>query len=188
MGTLNRNGVKSGLHRSEDLEGLYMPKAAIVSMLGIGLGVIVAMVIFWSVSKFVRRRISSEQFNQALADAQDSNWEEKRRQTRKDVSWQASMETSQGTIPIQLKNISHSGAFVVCPEPRGLNEKFRMTIDVPNQDPFPLQAEVVWSNVNVPDDKVVHRGMGIRFVENTTEERTQLNNALESDLEEGESE
>ncbi len=35
--------------------------------------------------------------------------------------------------------------------------------------------------------KVVHRGMGIRFVENAKEERTQLNNALESDLEEGES-
>ena len=164
-----------------------MPKAAIVSMLGIGLGVIVAMVIFWSVSKFIRRRISPEQFNQALADAQNPNWEEKRRQGRMAVSWQASMETSQGTIPVQLKNISHSGAFVVCPEPIALNEKFRMTIDAPNQKPFPLQAEVVWSNASVPDDKVVHRGMGIRFVENATEERTQLNNALELDLKEDES-
>ena len=165
-----------------------MPKAAIVSMLGIGLGTIVAMVIFWSVSKFIRRQISPDQFNQALADAQDSNWEEKRRQTRKAVSWQASMETSHGNIPVQLKNISQSGAFLVCPEPMALNEKLRMTIDVPNQDPFPLQAEVVWSNVNVPDEKVVHRGMGIRFVENTTEERAQLNNAIEVDLEEGKSE
>ena len=68
-----------------------------------------------------------------------------------------------------------------------LNEKFRMTIDAPNQKPFPLQAEVVWSNANVPDDKVVHRGMGIRFVENATE-RTQLKNALESDPAEDESE
>jgi hypothetical protein len=164
-----------------------MPKAGIVSMLGIGLGVIVAMVIFWSISKFIRRQISPEQFNQALADAQDSNWEEKRRQSRMAVSWQASMETPQGTIPVQLKNISQTGAFVVCPEPMALNEKFRMTIDAPNQKPFPLQAEVVWSNANVPDDKVVHRGMGIRFVENATE-RTQLNNALESDLSEDESE
>ena len=164
-----------------------MPKAAIVSMLGIGLGTIVAMVIFWSVSKFIRRQISPDQFNQALADAQDSNLEEKRRQTRTAVSWQASMETSQGSIPVLLKNVSQSGAFVVCPEPMALNEKLRMRIDVPNQDPFPLQAEVVWSNVNVPDDKVVHRGMGIRFVENTTEERTQLNNALELDLKEDES-
>ena len=165
-----------------------MPKAAIVSMLGIGLGVIVAMVIFWSVSKFIRKQMSPDLINQALADSKDSNREEKRRQSRVAVSWQASMETSQGTIPVQLKNISHSGAFVVCPEPMALNEKFRMIIDAPNQDPLPLQAEVVWSNANVPDDKVVHRGMGIRFVENTTEERTQLNNALELDLDERESE
>jgi Tfp pilus assembly protein PilZ len=179
--------MKSGFDRAKDLEGLYMPKAVIVSMLGIGLGAIVAMVIFWSVSKFIRKQISPNQLNQALADAQDSNWEEKRQYRRLAVSWEASMETSQGTIPVHLKDISLGGAFVVCPEPMALNEKLRITIDAPNQDPFPLQAEVVWSNVNVPDDKVVHRGMGIRFVENTTEERTQLNNALESVLEEGES-
>ena len=159
-----------------------MPKAAIVSMLGIGLGVIVAMVIFWSISRFIKRQIGPGLNNQALADAMDSNWEEKRRQTRTDVSWQASMETAQGNVPVQLKNISESGAFVVCPEPIALNEKIRMTIDAPNQDPFPLKAEVVWSNVNVPEEKVVHRGMGIRFVENTKEERTQLSNALDADL------
>jgi Tfp pilus assembly protein PilZ len=165
-----------------------MPKAAVVSMLGTGLGVMVAMVVIWSISKFIRKQISPEQFNQAIADAQDSNWEEKRRQGRMAVSWEASMETPEGTIPVQLKNISHSGAFVVCPEPMSLNEKFRMTINAPNQKPFPLQAEVVWSNVNVPEDKVVHRGMGIRFVENGNEERTQLSNALESDPAENESE
>jgi Tfp pilus assembly protein PilZ len=165
-----------------------MPKAAIVSMLGTGLGVVVAMVVFWSISKFIRKQISPDQFNQALADAQDPNWEEKRLQTRMAVSWQASMETSQGNIPVQLKNISQSGAFVVCPEPMALNEKLRIVIDAPNREPFPLQAEVVWSNANVPEDKVVHRGMGIRFVENTNEERTQLSHALDADLKEDENE
>lgn len=165
-----------------------MPKAAVVSMLGISLGVIVVMVIFWSVSKFLKKQLSPELYKQALADAQNPEWEEKRRQTRMEVSWEGSMETAQGTVPVQLKNISESGAFVVCPEPRAINEKFRMIIDAPNQAPFPLQAEVVWSNVNVPEDKVVHRGMGIRFVENTTEGRSQLNKALEADINDDESE
>lgn len=165
-----------------------MPKAAIVSMLGIGLGVIVVMVIFWSVSKFIKRQMSPELYKQALADAQDLDWEEKRRQTRMEVSWEASMETAQGTFPVQLKNISESGAFVVCREPRAINEKFRVTIEAPDQAPFPLQAEVVWSNINVPEDKVVHRGMGIRFVENTTEGRSQLSKALESGQKKNESE
>jgi hypothetical protein len=25
-------------------------------------------------------------------------------------------------------------------------------------------AQVVWSNVNVPDEKVINRGMGVRFI------------------------
>ena len=165
-----------------------MPKAVVVSVLGIGLAVIVALIIFLSVSKYLKKQMTPDLSNQPLANGQDASWEEKRRKARMAVTWQASMETSQGTVPVQLNNISHSGAFVVCPEPRALNEKFRMIIEAPDQNPFPLQAEVVWSNVNVPEDKVVHRGMGIRFVKNTTEERTQLNNALEVDLEKAESE
>ena len=162
-----------------------MPKAAVVSMLGIGLSIIVSMVIFWSVSKFLKKQISPDLFNHAMINGKDSYWEEKRQKSRLAVSWQASMETPQGTIRVQLKNISQSGAFVVCPEPMALNEKVRMVVDAPNLDPFPLQAEVVWSNIHVPEDKVVQRGMGIRFVENTKEERVRLYQALQEDFEEG---
>ena len=165
-----------------------MPKAVVVSMLGIGLAVIVVMVIIWSISRFLKKRITPDLSNQILSNGQDGSWEEKRRQARMSVSWQASMETSQGPVQVQLNNISHSGAFVVCPEPMALNEKIRMIIEAPDQDPFPLQAEVVWSNANVPEDKVIHRGMGIRFIENRKEDRTHLNIALELDLEEAESE
>ena len=161
-----------------------MPKAAVVSMLGIGLAIIVSMVIFWSVSKYLKKQISPDLSNHAAINGQDSCWEEKREKSRLAVSWQASMETPQGTVRVQLKNISQSGAFVVCPEPMALNEKVRMVIDAPNLDPFPLQAEVVWSNIHVPEDKVVHRGMGIRFVENTKEERARLHQALQEDFEE----
>jgi Tfp pilus assembly protein PilZ len=165
-----------------------MPKAAVVSMLGIGLAVIVSMVIFWSVSKYLKKQISPDLFNHAMINGKDSCWEEKRQKSRLAVSWQASMETPQGIIRVQLKNISQSGAFVVCPEPMAINEKVRMVIDAPNLDPFPLQGEVVWSNIHVPEDKVVHRGMGIRFVENTEEERARLHHALQTNLDEDETE
>ena len=105
-----------------------MPKAVVISVLGIGLAVIVALIIFWSVSKYLKKQLTPELSNQPLTNGQDASWDEKRRQARMAVSWQASMETSQGTVPVQLKNISHSGAFVVCPEPRALNEKFRMNV------------------------------------------------------------
>jgi hypothetical protein len=34
----------------------------------------------------------------------------------------------------------------------------------PNNEPVKASAEVVWSNANVPEDKVVNRGMGVRFI------------------------
>lgn len=161
-----------------------MPKADVVSTLGIGLAIIVSMVIFWSVSKYLKKQIGPALSNQAMTNGQDSYWEEKREKSRLAVSWQASMETPQGAVRVQLKNISHGGAFVVCAEPMAINEKVRMVIDAPNMDPFPLQGEVVWSNIHVPEDKVVHRGMGIHFIENTEEERACLHHALQANFEE----
>jgi Tfp pilus assembly protein PilZ len=165
-----------------------MPKAAVVSMLGIGLAIMVSMVIIWSVGKYLKKQISPDLSNHVIINGQDSYWEEKREKSRLAVSWQASMETPQGTIRVQLKNISHSGAFIICPQPMALNEKVRMVIDAPNLSPFPLQGEVVWSNIHVPEDKVIHRGMGVRFVENTEEERARLRQALQGDFEEDETE
>lgn len=164
-----------------------MSKAVVVGIQGIGLAIIVAMIIFWSISRYLKKQIATDLSKYVLTNGQDSYWEEKRQKSRLAVSWQASMETLQGTTRVQLKNISHSGAFVICPEPKSLSERFRILIDAPNLDPFPLQAEVVWSNVSVPADKVVHRGMGIRFVENTEEKRNLLHYALQADLEEDES-
>lgn len=161
-----------------------MPKAAVVGILGIGMAIIVSMVIFYSVSKYLKKQIGPDLSNHAMTNGLDPYWEEKRERSRLTVSWQASMETPQGTIQVKLKNISHSGAFVVCPEPMALNEKVKMVIEAPNLDPFPLQAEVIWSNIHVPEDRIVHRGMGIRFVENTEEERSRLRQALQENFEE----
>lgn len=185
--TLFKNVMVPGFGRAEDLEE-DMPKAVVVSMLGIGLAVVVVMVIIWSISRFFKKRIKPDFYNQVLTNGKDESWDERRRQARMDVSWPATMETPDGTVQVTLKNISYTGAFVVCPAPMALNERFRMIIEAPKQDPFPLQAEVIWTNVNVPRDKVVYRGMGVRFIENNEEDRTHLNNALEADLLVGEKE
>jgi hypothetical protein len=63
-----------------------------------------------------------------------------------------------------------------------LKEQFQLTISAPSQDPFKLNAEVVWSNINVPQDNVIHRGMGVRFIQNTEENRKRLNHSLLSHL------
>jgi len=81
-------------------------------------------------------------------------------------------------IEVRLKDISLGGAFVICQEPVPLDEKLRIYIEVPNQDRFALNAEVVWSNMNVPEAKVIHRGLGVKFVQNTEAARTRLEEAI----------
>ena len=74
------------------------------------------------------------------------------------------------------------GAFVACSGPLSLKDRFTITIKVPEHGPLHLNAEVVWSNFNMPEKRVVNRGMGIRFVENTEENRQQLSNALKDSI------
>ena len=120
----------------------------------------------------------------ASAPASQTSWEEKRKHPRVAVSWPAQMDTSEGQIDVQLKDISLGGAFVVCQNPLPLNEQFSLIINASNQDPLTLNSEVVWSNINVPEDKVINRGMGIRFIKNTDADRQRLNHAIMAHLEE----
>ena len=67
---------------------------------------------------------------------------------------------------------------MICQEPLALQDQFKITLNLPDQEPLQLNAEVVWSNVNMPRDKVVNRGMGIRFIKNEPKERQQLQDAI----------
>jgi len=90
--------------------------------------------------------------------------EQNRKHPRADVNWAVSMETSEGDMEAELKNISLGGAFICCKRPLPLGEIFRLTLMGPDKDPVTATAEVVWSNVNVPNEKVINRGMGVRFI------------------------
>jgi hypothetical protein len=114
------------------------------------------------------------------ASGHHASWEEKRKHPRISVSWPARLKIGDAVRAAQLKDISLGGAFVVCPQPLPLSEKFRMAIDPPRQAALELNAEVVWSNANVPENKIVNRGMGVRFVENSEEDRSRLNNVIMS--------
>jgi Tfp pilus assembly protein PilZ len=83
---------------------------------------------------------------------------------------------------VRLKDISLGGAFVICTESIPLNEQFRLYVEAPDVDTFALNAEVVWSNMNVPEKKVIHRGMGIKFVKNTDAARKRLEKAISNHL------
>ena len=85
------------------------------------------------------------------------------------------------------KDISVSGAYVCCAKPLRLNEVVDMVIKAPDKS-LSVRAEVVWSNIYGPDDDINPRGMGVRFLEISGEDRKVIAKAvmqhLKSDKEE----
>jgi hypothetical protein len=106
------------------------------------------------------------------------NTEERRQDTRTSIVWPIKMKTSQGVISAGIKDISIESAFIVCQNPLPLKKQFRIAIGIPNQKPIALTVEVVWSNSNVSEDKVLSRGMRIKFLQSTEKVRESLNNAI----------
>ena len=153
-----------------------MDSSIIITSIGIGVALFAVLIIFWFFHTVAKRRMGADQSTPAVKNTSASN--DLRRHTRQQRPWSAAMEIGPASIKVRLKNISLGGAFVICNEPVHLNKKLRIYIEVPNQDSFALNAEVVWSNMNVPESKVVHRGLGIKFVQNTATARNRLEEAL----------
>ena len=161
-----------------------MDSGILVTSMAIGAAIFAGLIIFWFFHSFIKRRLRTDQSVQLLNSSQRINGEEMRRHPRLQISWPAAVEIRYGSIKVRLKDISMGGAFVICRESIALNEQFRLYLEVPNQETFSLNAEVVWSNMNVPKEKVIHRGMGVRFVQNTDAARKRLEEAISGHLQE----
>jgi uncharacterized protein (TIGR02266 family) len=83
---------------------------------------------------------------------------------RTDVNWEVSIETPDGPIAAEIRNISLGGAFIRCKKPLPVGEVLSLTIPDPDKEPVIATAVVVWSNANLPEEKVINRGMGVRFI------------------------
>jgi hypothetical protein len=91
---------------------------------------------------------------------------------RANVKWPVSISTDDSPRDGVTINLSPSGAYIRCGSPLRLNEVFDMTIDVPNADwLIEAKAEVVFSNIYGPDDKISPRGMGVRFLTIASKDR-----------------
>ena len=97
---------------------------------------------------------------------------ENRHFARAKIKWPVSMSTDNRSSDGVTLDLSPNGAYIGCANPLRLNEVFDVTIDVPNSDSS-IQAtvEVVFSNIYGPDDAISPRGMGIRFLEISSQGR-----------------
>ena len=85
---------------------------------------------------------------------------------RAEPNWPVSFETSAGkTAEARIVSVSHGSAFMTSDTRLDIGEKFQLAIHLADRPPLQLKAEVTWSNMLLPPEKVMKRGMGIRFIE-----------------------
>jgi hypothetical protein len=159
-------------------------KKGVMGSVSLGVfGIIMGLVFLaslWTIISNIRRRMGIEVKGETIIHVAGTNLnlEENRRQERSKVIWPVTMEGSAGSVDAETKDISLGGAFIICKNPLPLQEQFKLTIKPPGLGQMSLNAEVVWSNGGVPEEKVIHRGMGIRFIKITDEEHQWLKSAF----------
>ncbi len=155
---------------------------SLATLVGLGLAFGAAVFVVLVLLRFLRgsrRREVLEPLSVVGAAASPSaSWMEKRRHPRVAVSWEAEIEEAGARRPARLRDVSFGGAFVVGPSPSPAGREVRLRIFPPLGEPLELNALVAWSNSAVPDERVVHRGMGVRFLDNPPEKRQRLHEAI----------
>ena len=147
-----------------------------------GLGFILFCILLsmvWFFIKNYKNRMLTQKQSVDVIPFSDYRVEEKRRRKRAEIVWPAFIVTDKGVIEGETKDLSRSGAFITCGKPLLPGERFLINIDIPKKGPVSLRSEVIWSNGNIPEEKVVSRGMGIRFLQNIDEDTSSLKSALE---------
>ena len=105
------------------------------------------------------------------------------------LKWPVSIKANGSSSDGVTLNLSTNQAYIKCAKPLRLNEVFDMTLQVPNSDDsIEVKVEVVLSNIYGPDDDISPRGMIVRFLEISSEDRKIMAKAilqqLQSDNEE----
>jgi hypothetical protein len=92
----------------------------------------------------------------------------------------AIIEQSQGYTKVGIKELSLIGAFVTCPHPLPVGDNFQIKLIIKKGKSLTLTADVLWNNLNVPQDQIVNRGMKIRFLQVSDDERRILKDIVSS--------
>ncbi len=107
--------------------------------------------------------------------------EDHRVHPRANLKWTVSLELEGKLTEGVTKDISEGGAYVCCPSPLGPKEEFSMVINAPEKQ-LNVTAEVVWANTYGADDEITPKGMGVRFMNITGEDRRIIARAVASHL------
>jgi len=89
--------------------------------------------------------------------------EQRRLTFRIKVQWPVTLQTNEGSVEGEIRNISAGGAHISCTVHLDLNEPVHMMITAPGRDPMSVAAIVIWSDVR--DESNRPRVIGVKFTE-----------------------
>ena len=108
---------------------------------------------------------------------------ENRQVPRAKLKWQVVIKNGRSSMNGVTHDLSPNGTYIRCAKPLKLHEVFDIVIEVPNSDrPINANVEVVWSNIYGPDDNINPRGMGVRFITISGEDRKVIAKAVMQQL------
>jgi hypothetical protein len=93
-----------------------------------------------------------------------STEEENRRYPKAKIRCPVTIQNGRGRMEGVTLYVGENTAFISCSNPLRLNKVVDVTIEVPLLNkPLITEAEVVWTNIYGPDDKITPRGMVVRY-------------------------
>ena len=97
---------------------------------------------------------------------------------RAGVKWYVLAQSADREVDGVTKEISPRQAYIRCNKPFRLNEIVDVAITAPDRK-LEFQAEVVWSNIYGYDDDITPRGMGVRFLEISEEDKKYISDLIQ---------
>ena len=106
---------------------------------------------------------------------------ERRQYSRVELSWSASINTAQGLIIGEIKNISQSGALIHCRELPNPDEAFELTIEIPEYVlPILASAKIVRLDTHISNSGSPSYDLAVRFLKISEEDLRLLSHAAVS--------
>ena len=104
--------------------------------------------------------------------------EGERKIPRANTNWPVTLKHPKGQMDGVMTIVTPNDAFIRCGRPMKLNEVCWMSINAPSRS-FEVKGVVIWSNIHGQDDEITPRGMRVRFLKITRQDRMLIADFLE---------
>lgn len=94
------------------------------------------------------------------------------------VKWPAVVETPQGSLEGETKDVSVDGVFIFCSKEPEIGENFPIVLKPSEQRTISVVGEKIWSGSFTIDNRTVF-GMGVQFIHISPEDRNYIADLIE---------